>query len=77
MQLSEEPKLQMMRSLATRGLLFNIRFYLIFWNLREMILNEDPSAESAERGDKEDVRECWTSRKLCTHKTGSGFVNSL
>lgn len=42
MRLSEEPKLQMMSSLATQGLLFNILFYLIFLNLREMILNEDP-----------------------------------
>lgn len=42
MQLSEEPKLQMMSSLATRGLLFNILFYLFIFNLQEMILNEDP-----------------------------------
>lgn len=60
MQLSEESQLQMMSSLATGKILFNILvlfFKKIYGNL---ILNKDPEAESAERGHKVNAGEGWT-----------------
>lgn len=57
MQLSEEPQLQMMSSLATGKILFNILVLFFKKIYRNWILNKEPQAESAERGNKVDVGE--------------------